>query len=124
MQGPQAEEDLKEDFITFAIKTNDGLTKPIRKKISRWVRIKKKTGGHIRRPTVMMQFWIAGQLIEEEVNLSDRDDFIYDVLIGRNMLKKGNLVVDSAQTFTAKPKSSEAKGLIKASKPSKSSSSN
>ena len=42
-------------------------------------------------------------MVEEEVNLSDRDTFLYDLLIGRNMLVKGRLVVDSSLTFTAKP---------------------
>jgi len=48
-----------------------------------------------------MKLCVAGRWIEEEVNLAERDDFNYPVLIGRNMLKKGGLVVDSSKTFTA-----------------------
>jgi hypothetical protein len=50
-----------------------------------------------------MRLCVAGQWIEEEVNLADRDDFNYPVLIGRNLLQKGGLVVDSSKTFTADP---------------------
>nr|WP_232224186.1 RimK/LysX family protein [Mastigocladopsis repens] len=35
-----------------------------------------------------MKFCIAGRWIEEEVNLAERDNFNYPVLIGRNMLKR------------------------------------
>ncbi|MGJ8725598.1 MAG: ATP-dependent zinc protease family protein [Roseibacillus sp.] len=94
---------LKDRYVIFSIKTKDGLSPPIRKKVVRWVKIKKKEGGFIRRPTVRMKFCIAGKMVEEEVNLADRDPFIYDLLIGRNMLKEGRLVVDSSLTFTAKP---------------------
>ena len=93
----------KDRYVVFSIKTEKGLSPPIRKPISRWVKIKKKEGGFIRRPTVKMEFCIAGRMVEEEVNLSDRDTFLYDLLIGRNMLVKGRLVVDSSLTFTAKP---------------------
>ena len=99
----------KDRYVIFAIKTKNGLSPPIRKKIDRWVRIKKKTGGYVRRPTVKMEFCIAGRMVEEEVNLADRDTFIYDLLIGRNMLAKGNLIVDPSLTFTAKPIPSNAK---------------
>ena len=93
----------EDQFVVFAIKTKNGHSPKIRKKISRWVKIKKKLGGHILRPTVMMEFRIADKVVKEEVNLANRDTFTYDVLIGRNMLTKGNLVVNSSQTFTVKP---------------------
>jgi hypothetical protein len=69
--------------------------------IVRWVQIKSREGADIRRPVVRMKFCIAGRWIEEEVNLADREDFNYPVLIGRNMLKEGKLAVDSSATFTA-----------------------
>ena len=66
----------------------------------RWVKIESRTKDYIRRPVVRMKLCIAGRWIEEEVNLSDRDEFNYSVLIGRNMLKKAKLAIDSAKTFT------------------------
>ncbi|MBD1831634.1 ATP-dependent zinc protease [Cyanobacteria bacterium FACHB-472] len=71
--------------------------------IVRWVQIKSREGADIRRPVVEMKFCIAGRWIEEEVNLADRDDFNYPVLIGRNMLKEGKFAVDSSATFTTEP---------------------
>ena len=103
IEQPKPDPSNKEQYVVFAIKTEEGPSAPIRRKISRWVKIKKKTGGHILRPTVMMEFCIAGKTIEEEVNLADRDHFTYHVLVGRNMLKKGNVAVNSALTFTADP---------------------
>ena len=99
----------KDRYVVFSVKTKNGPSPPIRKKIVRWVRIKKKTGGYIRRPTVTMKFCIAGRIVEEEVNLADRDALIYDLLIGRNVLAKAHLVVDSSLTFTAKPIPSSSK---------------
>ena len=94
-----------DDFVVFEIvaeKAED--TKKLKKEIVRHVRIKKKGGDdHIRRPVVEMTFCIAGQLVKEEVNLADRDGFIYDLLIGRNMLEKALLIVDVSKTFTGRP---------------------
>ena len=100
---PLPHSNTEDQYVVFAIKTEDGHSPKLRKKISRWVKIKKKTGGHILRPTVIMDFSIGGKTVKEEVNLANRDTFTYDVLIGRNMLTKGNLVINSSQTFTIKP---------------------
>ncbi len=97
------DEDEKE-YVVFSIKTKEKNDKTFKKPIIRWVKIKGKEGEEsARRPIVKMNFCIAGQLIEEEVNLAKRTNFIYDLLIGRNLLEKGLLVVDVSKTFTAKP---------------------
>lgn len=95
--------DSEHGDIIFTIEADENKSSHIRKPINRWVRIKSKDGGFIRRPVVNITFCIAGILIVEEANLSNRDHYMYDVLIGRNMLEKGRLIVDSAQTFTIKP---------------------
>lgn len=89
-------------MIRFRFTNGEGVEETFELPIVRWVRIESRNGPDIRRPVVRMKLCVAGRWIEEEVNLADRDDFNYPVLIGRNMLKKGNLVVDSSQTFTAK----------------------
>lgn len=89
--------------IKFKFIGDDGKEALYERPVERWVKIKKKDGGTIRRPVVKMVFCIAGQKIEEEVNLSDRDEFNYSILVGRNMLKKGKLTIDSSQTFTSEP---------------------
>ena len=88
-------------MIKFRFTNGEGVTQLFERPIVRWVRIESRTKDYIRRPVVRMKFCVAGKWIEEEVNLADRDDFNYSVLIGRNMLSKGKLAVDSSQTFTS-----------------------
>ena len=88
-------------MIKFRFIARDGIKQDFELPVVRWVRIESRTANYIRRPVVRMRLCVAGQWIEEEVNLAERDDFNYPVLIGRNMLQKGALVVDSSKTFTA-----------------------
>ena len=88
-------------MIKFRFKNGEGISEVFELPIVRWVRIESRKADYIRRPVVRMKLCVAGQWIEEEVNLADRDDFNYPVLIGRNMLKKGKFAVDSSKTFTA-----------------------
>ena len=71
--------------------------------ILRYVKIKRKISGTIRRPVVAMTFCIGGRTSREEVNLADRENFVYPVLIGRNMLSHARLIVDASKTFTRRP---------------------
>lgn len=93
-------------MIKFRYTNTDGVAKIFERPVERWVKIK----GKGRRPVVKMQFCVAGRLIEEETNLADRDDFNYSVLIGRNMLEKGKLAVNSAESFTTKPNCQAGEG--------------
>jgi hypothetical protein len=90
-------------YVIFTIETDEGSSSLIKKPITRFVKIKLKTGGFQRRPVIEMAFCIAGVLVRDEVNLADRDDFLYDVLVGRNMLVKGGLLVDATRTLSVKP---------------------
>ncbi|GAB4534946.1 MAG: hypothetical protein Tsb0014_21570 [Pleurocapsa sp.] len=88
-------------MIKFRYKNEEDITQIYELPIVRWVKIESRTKDYIRRPVVKMKMCVAGRWIEEEVNLSDRGDFNYSVLVGRNMLKKGKLAIDSSQTFTS-----------------------
>lgn len=85
-------------MIKFKYMNTEGIEQIFERPIERWVQIK----GSERRPVVLMKLCVAGRWIEEEVNLADRDEFNYSVLIGRNMLKKGKLAVNSAESYTTK----------------------
>ncbi len=89
-------------MIKFRFKGGKDKKEVFERPIVRWVRIKSREGADLRRPVVQMKFCVAGRWVEEEVNLADREDFNYPVLIGRNMLKQGKLAVDSSRTFVAK----------------------
>lgn len=69
--------------------------------ITRWVKIRTKRGNHIRRPVVEMEICVGGIPMKGEVNLANRDHFNYPILIGRNMLQKKNIIVDSGNSFLA-----------------------
>jgi hypothetical protein len=97
------EKGKKDDVIFKLVVDKEGNTKQLKYPVKRYVRIKKREGGYFRRPVIEMNFCIAGVSIEEEVNLAERGVFLYDVLVGRNMLSKGNLAVDSSKAFTARP---------------------
>lgn len=94
------EESESGGLIKFRFTNGEGITKTFELPIVRWVRIKSRTEDYIKRPVVLMKICVAGRWVEEEVNLADRDEFDYPVLIGRNMLSKSKLVVDSSATFT------------------------
>lgn len=94
-------------MIKFRFLDGNGNKEIFERPIVRWVRIKSREGADLRRPVVRMKLCVAGRWIEEEVNLADRDDFNYPILVGRNMLKQGGLVVNSAETFTAEPTCSD-----------------
>ncbi len=71
--------------------------------IVRDVRVTAKGGGDLRRPVIEMTFCVADKLITEEVNLANRENFIYPVLIGRNMMQHAGLVIDASRKHITKP---------------------
>lgn len=89
--------------VIFSVTDDEDRVRILERKIVRWVRIKSKTGGFLRRPVVKMSFCIADDLITEEVNLAPRENFIYPVLVGRNMMQDGKLVIDASRTYLVKP---------------------
>jgi hypothetical protein len=99
-----AEKEGENRRVVFRVEGKDGKMVTLERKLVRWVRIKSRKGGeYIRRPVVEMDYCIAGKRVHSEVNLAPRSDFIYPILIGRNMMSEGNILVDPRKTFTAKP---------------------
>lgn len=92
----------KKDWVVYRVSMDSGKNVTFEDRVTRWVRIKTKTGKFIRRPVVMMHFCIGSVAIEGEVNLADRSHFIYPILIGRNMIKN-HLIIDVTKTFTTVP---------------------
>ncbi len=71
--------------------------------LARIVRIRQNDGPYERRPVVRMWLCIGHLLQRVEVNLVDRADFVYPLLIGRSAMR-GAIIVDPELTFTARPK--------------------
>ena len=93
------------EVVVFSVRDEKtGSASTFERAIVRYVRIKKKGGGYLRRPVIEMTFCLAGKWIKEEVNLANRENFIYPVLIGRNMMEHARLAVDPSHTFTSRPR--------------------
>ena len=57
-------------------------------------KIVKSASGVKKRPLVHAKLKMEGLLIEEEFTLADRSHMTYQLLIGHNILKKGNFLID------------------------------
>lgn len=95
-------QDMMPEKITFRLTSRGGKERLYTKPVSRWVSIRRRGGGSIVRPVVMMELCIAGRQVRGEVNLADRSGFNYPLLIGRNMLGDAAITVDSRQIFASK----------------------
>ena len=89
-----------DDWVKFRLKGKNGRSVRYDQKVIRFVQIKTKTGGAIRRPVVQMPLCVGGRKARAEINLADRGDFIYDILIGREFLAN-RILVDSGKAFMA-----------------------
>jgi len=69
--------------------------------VERTVLIKRKGAPSQRRYVVMMDFCIAGTSHETQFSLTDRGNFSYPVLLGRRFMSDDNILIDSADSFTA-----------------------
>ncbi len=90
--------------VVFQIRDDAGNMKTIERKVSAWTEIKGKgTTKAIRRPVVTLDICLGGKRLEGRVNLADRSQFLYPVLIGRNFLKTGDFLIDPKRTFIEPP---------------------
>ena len=89
------------DMVTFRLTSGEGREVILTEPVTRWVSIRRRGGGSIIRPVVLMDLCVGGQRVRGEVNLADRTGFNYPLLIGRNMLSEAAITVDSRQIYTA-----------------------
>lgn len=95
-----------ERWVRFTVtnpETEDQLE--LEKPLVRNVRIVRHDGNHQRRPVIKMPICIGDRQREVEVNLIDRSNFIYPMLLGRSALE-GFALIDSGQTFQNRPRCS------------------
>lgn len=96
-----------ERFVRFTVTdpdTDEQLV--LEKPLVRNVRIVRHTGEqHQRRPVVMMPICLGNRRMEVEVNLIDRSNFIYPMLLGRSAMR-GFALIDSGETFMNPPRCS------------------
>lgn len=90
------------ETIRFRLTSRKGKQVVMTKQVERWVSIRRRGGGVIVRPVVLLDLCIAGRVVRGEVNLADRSGFNYPLLIGRNMLKEASISIDSRKIFLEK----------------------
>ena len=98
---PTADNEMPE-FVTFKLTSRGGKEVIFTEPVVRWVSIRRRGGGSIVRPVVIMDLCVGGRRVKGEVNLADRTGFNYPLLIGRNMLGEAGITIDSRQIFAAR----------------------
>ncbi len=90
----------RDNWVRFRLVGRGGRSIRYDQNVIRFVQIKTKVGGTIRRPVIRMPICVGGVSGRAEINLADRAEFEYDVLVGREFLAN-RIIVDPGQTFTA-----------------------
>jgi len=91
-----------EQWVQFHVTDRYGKTVTIERKVHRMAKIKRHGGRAQPRYSIHLGICLGDFYREAEVNLVDRSDFIYQMLIGRSFLAD-NLIVDPSAKFTTKP---------------------
>ena len=92
-----------EEWASFDVTNRRGITMHFEAKIVRTVKIRRHGGRFQKRPVIMMGLCVGNVYQETQVNLIDRKNFNYQMLIGRRFMAQ-NLIVDPGRTFITKPK--------------------
>lgn len=90
----------KDTWVRFKLVGMNGRTIKYDQNVIRFAHIKKKDGGTLRRPVIRIPICVGGKRGHAEVNLADREDFNYDILVGREFLAD-RILVDSGQEHIA-----------------------
>lgn len=88
----------RDNWVRFRLIGKDGRAIRYDQNVIRFARIKTKTGGVIRRPVIHLPLCVGGRWGRAELNLADRGDFEYEILIGREFLAN-RVLVDASRTF-------------------------
>lgn len=89
-------------WVEFVLHDREGRQHRLRRPVERFAKIKKKNGGTLERPVVMLQVCVGNGRHMAQVNLADRENFRYPLLLGRDFLKD-HFLVDPGQTFLSNP---------------------
>ncbi|MEO1015390.1 MAG: RimK/LysX family protein [Pseudomonadota bacterium] len=91
----------KDTWVRFRLVGKDGRSIRYDQNVIRFARIKQKRGGRIRRPVIHLPLCVGGKFGVAEINLADRSEFEFDILVGREFLAH-RIAVDSSQTYASK----------------------
>ncbi|MBT8365249.1 MAG: ATP-dependent zinc protease [Deltaproteobacteria bacterium] len=88
-------------FVRFDLTNWKGRIETMEAKVIRMAKIKQHNSELERRPVIRIGICLDKVYKEVEVNLVDRSNFNYQLLIGRSFLK-GEFAIDPSKTFTIK----------------------
>ncbi len=94
-------------WVSFEVEGPDAARVRIERPLLRTVRIKDRGVRSRERPVVTLGLCVGPIFRETEVNLVDRTEFDYPMLVGRSFLMHG-LAVDPARRFTVEPACADA----------------
>ena len=90
-----------EDWVRFEVTNRQGKTRKFEEKIYRISRIRRHGGRIQQRPVVMLGLCVGRVFRKTQVNLIDRNNFNYQMLIGRRFTGE-QVLVDPGRTFITK----------------------
>lgn len=94
------------NWVRFDLRNRAGEIHTIELKTHRIAKIKRVGGVTQERPVVRMGLCLGRKYLSVDVNLTDRSNFAFPVLIGRNFLAP-NVLLDTSKTYTADPRCKE-----------------
>ena len=89
----------RKPWVKFKVEGDDGRDAIFEREVIRTAVIKQRTGANAQRPVVRLRICVGRHSETVEVNLADRRELRYPLLLGRSFLEKGFLV-NSAAEFT------------------------
>lgn len=91
------------EWVKFSVSNRYGEEREISARVQRTALIKRHGGkAPSKRPVIRLAICLGSHYMETDVNLVDRSNFDYQMLIGRNFLA-GNVLIDPASTYMAEP---------------------
>ena len=86
-------------WVRFQVTGDDGRDAIFEREVIRTAVIKQRTGANAKRPVVLLRICLGRHSETVQVNLTDRSELSYPLLLGRSFLENGFLV-NSAAEFT------------------------
>jgi hypothetical protein len=90
------------DWVRFIVVDDNGKEHKLEKKLLRLTRIKRHSAPRQERPVVLLGICVGSHYREAEVNLVDRGQFKFPLLIGRSFLS-GAFIVDPSKSYSVEP---------------------
>jgi hypothetical protein len=94
------------EWVKFSIKNKSGQQAEFNLPLTRYTMIKRRGVEAIKRPVVSMTLCLGNTLRQVDINLANRENFRYRMLIGRSYLQD-SLLVNSGQKYTVEPNCQE-----------------